>query len=91
MNNAETLARAKKADQILTACGIDHVRDFHELSTSQVDKLLTFANKDQYRKPKHANGSRGRYYYQRLVRDIDRWTNRLEKGIIYRIAAFKSE
>jgi hypothetical protein len=42
--------------------------DFHELSSSKVDELLKAAAHYGYRKPKNANGSRGRYFFARLQR-----------------------
>ena len=43
-------------------------RDFHELSSSNVDELLKAADHYKYRKPKNANGSRSRYFFARLQR-----------------------
>ena len=51
--------------------GIRPGTDFHTLSSSQVTDLLLAADLFKYRKPKNANGSRGRYfhaYLQRLCR-----------------------
>ena len=42
--------------------------DFHELSSTKVDELLKAADHYGYRKPKNANGSRGRYFFSRLQR-----------------------
>lgn len=44
-------------------------QDFHTLSTSQVDTLLAEAVRVRYQKPRNANGSRARYFYQKLQRD----------------------
>lgn len=43
-------------------------QDFHTLSHDQVDVLLSEADRVKYRKPKNANGSRGRYFYQFISR-----------------------
>jgi len=43
-------------------------QDFHTLSSTQVCKLLEVADIRKYRKPKHANGSRGRYFYALVQR-----------------------
>lgn len=43
-------------------------QDFHTLSSSQVDKLLEVANRERYRKPPQANGSRARYFYELVQR-----------------------
>lgn len=43
-------------------------RDFFTLSNSEVCNVIEAANLVKYRKPKNANGSRGRYFYARLNR-----------------------
>jgi hypothetical protein len=56
---------------ILNRIGIRRGEDFHVLSSTKVDQLVTAAKEIGYRKPKNANGSRGRYfhaYLQRLCR-----------------------
>lgn len=54
-------------------------KDFYELSSSEVDVVLTHADAAKYRKPKNANGSRGRYYWAKLQRKYERrqkeWTS----------------
>lgn len=54
----------------LSRCGISPVAppSFFTLSQSRVGDLLALADDDGYRVPRNANGSRGRYYYARLVR-----------------------
>lgn len=52
----------------LAWCGINVGSDFHTLRSSHVDKLLQCADVDRYQKPKNANGSRARYYHDRLQR-----------------------
>ena len=42
--------------------------DFHQLSSGKVDDLLKAADQYGYRKPKNANGSRGRYFFQYVKR-----------------------
>lgn len=60
------------AREVLRACGIDRGADFHTLPAAAVEALIAYADRDKYRKPRAANGSRGRYYHdriQRLARD----------------------
>ena len=42
--------------------------DFHALRSEVVDGLLVCATERGYRKPKNANGSRARCFYEYLVR-----------------------
>lgn len=60
---ARTEARAA-----LTLINAELGQDFHTLSAEQVDRILKLADHHRYRKPKNANGSRARYYYQLLQR-----------------------
>lgn len=53
---------------ILEACKIPLAADFHTLSTTQVSDLLDYADRQKYRKPKNANGSRGRYFHALIQR-----------------------
>lgn len=53
---------------VLEMCGINRDSDFHTLSTSQVESLLREADRVKYRKPKNANGSRARYFFQLMQR-----------------------
>lgn len=58
-------------DNARATLGLLHVTEgqsFHTLSSSQVEQVLEMADRDKYRKPKNANGSRARYYYERLQR-----------------------
>jgi hypothetical protein len=55
---------------ILTACN-GH-RDFHAMTSDEVARLLSYADKYRYRKPRHANGSRGRAFHAYLTRQADR-------------------
>lgn len=54
------------ARSILGACNANH--DFHAMPSSDVERLLHFADDHKYRKPKNANGSRGRYFHAFLMR-----------------------
>jgi hypothetical protein len=54
----------------LNRCNVPVGTDFHTLSSSQVDALLTEADFFRYRKPKNANGSRGRYFHAHLQRKV---------------------
>lgn len=56
------------ARAILALCRVSADADFYTLSASQVNALLTHADAERYRRPINANGSRGRYYFQRLQR-----------------------
>jgi len=42
--------------------------DFHALPSKKVENLLLIADRLKYRKPKNANGSRGRYFHALLQR-----------------------
>lgn len=42
--------------------------DFHQLRSEQIDALMEQADIRRYQKPKGANGSRARYFYQMLLR-----------------------
>ena len=43
-------------------------QDFYTLSSSQVDAVLAEADRVRYRKPRNANGSRARYFFERMQR-----------------------
>ena len=53
---------------VLQAANVSLGQDFHTLSSLQVDVILAEADRVRYQKPKNANGSRGRYFYERLQR-----------------------
>ncbi len=53
---------------VLRACGIAMGADFHALSSDIVESLLVHADRLKYRKPKCANGSRGRYFHSLMQR-----------------------
>lgn len=50
----------------------DLTRDFCTLRASEVERVLEAADLVKYRRPKNANGSRGRYFYARMQRDFNR-------------------
>lgn len=56
------------ARAVLLACAIPIGADFHTLNTSTVESLLYWADHYKYRKPKNANGSRGRYFHDLMQR-----------------------
>jgi hypothetical protein len=56
------------AEGILTRCHLTDQPDFHTLSSSVVMCLQLEADDVRYRKPKHANGSRARYFYAYVLR-----------------------
>lgn len=64
------MARLNKTDArgILALCHVPIGADFHRLTSAQVDALLAHADAYGYRKPRNANGSRGRYWHAHLQR-----------------------
>lgn len=54
--------------EVLHRAGVAIGADFHTLNSSQVEALLVEADRVKYRKPKNANGSRGRYFHDMLQR-----------------------
>jgi len=56
------------ARAILSDCNINVAQDFFTLSSAQVECLLDHADTHKYRKPKNANGSRGRYFHAYVQR-----------------------
>lgn len=58
-----TLARG-----VLSACSVPRGANFHTLPASTVESLLAWADHYRYRKPKSANGSRGRYFHDLMQR-----------------------
>lgn len=72
MTQEQKMNRCFRAYDILALCLVPLGADFHTLSSARVDALLTYADIWHYRKPKNANGSRGRYFHamlQRLARE----------------------
>ena len=58
----------QEARRLAERSGIDFSRDYHELSSSAVDKLLAIRKLVGYRKPVTAGGSTGRYFFYYLQR-----------------------
>lgn len=67
MTSARTMTPVE-ANSVIKACGINASHDFHRLDSGQVASLIHFADFWKYREPRYANGSRARYFFQRLVR-----------------------
>jgi hypothetical protein len=63
------------AKAVLDGCGIHEGQTFHELRSSQVERLLAHADNVGYRKPANANGSRARSFYEKLLRKIEQGKN----------------
>jgi hypothetical protein len=61
---------ALDAMDILDACAIPRGVDFFTLRNAQVLDLLNYADMRGYRAPRHANGSRARYFHAYLERQI---------------------
>ncbi len=58
----------EEARSILAECGIPIGEDYYVLSSDVVDRLLRHADAEGYEKPRNANGSRARYFHERLQR-----------------------
>jgi hypothetical protein len=56
------------ARSVLRNCNIPLGADFHALPAGTVESLLMWADACRYRKPKNANGSRGRYFHALMQR-----------------------
>jgi len=54
--------------ELAATSGIDLSKDYLTLSTAEVQRVIDLANFVKYRKPKQANGSRGRYFFAYLQR-----------------------
>ncbi|GAC1371027.1 MAG: hypothetical protein NVS3B25_19000 [Hymenobacter sp.] len=61
-------ATKEQAIKALSQSGIYMNTDYHELHRSDVDTVLRWAAKCRYYKPKNANGSRARYFFESLQR-----------------------
>jgi hypothetical protein len=62
-----------EAKEIARAAGIAPLFvNFHTLNSVQVESLIAAADARGYRKPKNANGSRGRYFFEYLKRAAKR-------------------
>lgn len=60
------------ARKILADCDVPIGADFFTLTPSTVCRLLEWADSCHYRKPRNANGSRGRYFHAKLQREAQR-------------------
>ena len=60
-----------EARAILNDCDLLGTEDFFTLPASTVGTLIDHADRLKYRKPKKANGSRGRYFYARVQRALN--------------------
>lgn len=60
--------RREDAHDILQNCGVPVGANFFGLDSETVLKLLAHADTWAYRQPANANGSRGRYWHERLQR-----------------------
>ena len=65
------LTRAQ-AFKFLKIAGIDFSADFFSLGSWDVGLLVTWAKITKYYKPRHANGSRARYFYAHLQRKFNK-------------------
>lgn len=65
LNGAHKMTK-KEAKQVALKMGIDFASDYHVLSSSQANELADLATKVGYRKPKNANGSTSRYFFNHL-------------------------
>ncbi len=81
-------ARKRKIDRaeakrLLQSDGIDFARDFHELGSQEVQRILEVAKLAGYRKRKDAPGSTARMYFQYLSRENRAHATRQKKHTIY--------
>lgn len=75
MRKRHVEAERVNARETLTAFGIAVGQDFHTLSAQQVEALLAEADRARYQRPRNANGSRARYFHDRLQRRAQRKEN----------------
>ena len=68
------MARLTKneARALCSVFGIDPSHDWHAMSSTMKEAVLRAADAHKYRKPKNANGSRGRYFAKYLRRVIEK-------------------
>jgi len=57
------------SDRITNMRQLDLSRDFHTLTTAEVEVVLALADEQHYHRPKNANGSRARYFWAKLQRE----------------------
>ncbi len=63
-----TEAAREAARETLQRCGVAIGADFHALPSAAVEALVSAADEWRYRKPRNANGSRGRSFHDMLPR-----------------------
>jgi len=68
MKQKHAQAYRTDARAILASINAAIGQDFDTLTSGQVDALLAQADIRRYQKPKNANGSRGRYFFQLIQR-----------------------
>lgn len=61
-----------EARNIIARIGCKLSADFHTLDSNQVNRVLMEADERGYRKPRNANGSRGRYFFAYVQRATHR-------------------
>jgi len=60
--------KANTACQLIRNMGVDLRKDWYQLRSSDVDKVLAVAGLYKYHKPKTASGSRGGAFFQFMQR-----------------------
>jgi hypothetical protein len=69
------MKRKQRDTTFLNALGIDWRKDdFHALTSAQVDGIVDEARRVGYRKPRNANGSTARYFYEGIQRQYCKTT-----------------
>lgn len=68
------MARLDKHDAraLCSVFGIDPRQDWHAMPSAMKEAVISAADSRNYRKPKHANGSRGRYFAAYLARALSK-------------------
>ena len=51
---------------------IDTAKEFYTLSSTEIGRVLDAAKLAKYRRPKNANGSKARYFFEALRRAMER-------------------
>lgn len=64
--------RAQKFTHLCHRYDISITEYFHALPASTVERIIEAADDYGYRKPKHANGSRARYFFALMQRSYNR-------------------
>ncbi len=57
-----------RAIRVLQMSNVPIGANFYALTVDQIMSLLAFADELKYRRPKNANGSRGRYFHEYMQR-----------------------